>query len=376
MGSQVHYSVAVIDAATGREVMRLPRKRNLILDQGLDGIAARSWAASFTQAVIGTGTDPTKRDSGAVTFSRAGTTVTASAGFFEAADVGRLLKWDTGEEVYVTAFTDASTVTVATSGTIAAGEGTIWYVNQTGLTTETKRTGTLSADSGAHGTVWTGGTATMKRTFIFSAETGTVNYREIGWSYTASAGANLFGRDLLDGVGVTLVSGQQLRVTVELSLTLSPATPTAYVSAITGWTQNGQMVVPSGSAAISIVSTTGAITARNGLEPSSAKNVSVSASTAALGDLAEAFVNPNTAGVLATVAATAASYVAGSFTRTFSGTLGIAAGNSTSIRTLWLAGNAGSDAGLRVLLAAAETKDSDHTLSLTFRVSWGRILTN
>src|SRR5690606_11548336 len=162
----------------------------------------RRWAASFTSAVVGTGTDPVRRDSGAVTLSRAGTTVTASAGFFEAADVGRLLKMDTGEDMRVISFASSTSVEVDTSRPIAATPGTVWYVNQTALVSESKRSNTYSTDGGANGSTFLVDTWTHKRTFVFSAEAGPVVYREIGWSWTNTVGANLFGRDLLAGAGV------------------------------------------------------------------------------------------------------------------------------------------------------------------------------
>ncbi len=225
--ASVRYRLEILDAA-GLLVHRVPWKRNLILDQGLDAVAVRGWVQNFDYAVAGTGTTATRRDSGAITVSRAGTTLTASAGFFEAADAGRLFKFDTGEEVRISSYTDGTYVETVTSGTIVSAEGTVWYVNQTALATETKRTGTLSTDSGDNGSSFLVDTWTHKRSFIFSAESGSVNYREVGWSATNTPGNNLFGRDLLAGGGVNLVSGQQLKVTVEMSVKIGPASSTPF----------------------------------------------------------------------------------------------------------------------------------------------------
>lgn len=375
MGAQVHYALAVIDAATGRKVSRWNRRRNLILDSGLDRVATMAWAAIFTHAVIGTGTTPTKRDSGAVTFTRSGAVVTASAGFFVADDVGRLLKLDSGEEMYVTAYTSATEVTVSTSGALDASEGTIWYVNQTGLTAETKRTNTYDTSGGANGTTFAGNAATMKRTFMFSAEAATVTYREIGWSHTATAGNNLFGRDLLAGAGVTLTAGQILKVVVELSITFGPQPAAAWSPVISGWTQSGQIAweqfqqfpvqdnggVPGGG--------------QDAMGMHANKSVALAISSAALA----AFSNGNTSyPAISQNTVVPAAYVLGSFYRTWTTTFGVVQGNSAAIRSIIIGAATGSNilSGVRVLLAAAETKDSDHTLSVTFAFSWGRILVN
>ena len=45
-------------------------KRNLILDQGLNMIATKLWTECFAYCAVGTGSTPTKRDSGSVTFTR------------------------------------------------------------------------------------------------------------------------------------------------------------------------------------------------------------------------------------------------------------------------------------------------------------------
>jgi len=373
--AEVHYTVEVVDAASGRVARRLPRKRNLILDQGLDGIAVRSWVASFTHAAIGTGTTATKRDSGAITVSRSGSTLTASAGFFEAADVGRLFKFDTGQEVRITAFTSATQVTTADSGAIAAAEGTVWYVNQTGLTTETKRSATYSTDSGANGSTFLSGTWTHKRTFIFSAETGTVTYREIGWSHTASAGANLFGRDLLAGVGVTLVSGQQLRVIMELSIAYSPATPAAYANVVTGWTQGGTCGIESlGAGAIATVGANGnPASAGEGMDPHTTGTVWISTLSTPVVATTESQLSDNPP-ILA-LSPTLAAYASGSFFRDRQVVFSTTQGNSANIRSIGMGTNQ-FWRSFRVLLNAPETKTSSQTLTLVFRLSWGRVLNN
>jgi hypothetical protein len=375
IGLQVHYTLAILDRS-GRVVRRLPRRRNLILDQGLDQIASTPFVDCMAYAAVGTGTTPTKRDSGAITVSRTGSTLTASAGFFEAADVGRLWKWDTGEEARITAFIDAQNVTTDTSGAVAAAEGTVWYVNRTGLAAESKRTGTYTNDGTLNGSSQLGATITHKRTFDFPAETGTVNYREIGWSWSPSAGGNLFGLDLLAGSGVTLVAGQQLRVTVELAVTYSPTTPTAIPALITGWTATGSAQME--GASCRSIQPNGHPQGGGG-DISSAKRIIVCSSAPAHVSFT-ASGNVECPGQLANIPATAAAYVSGSFSRTWSGTFGTNTGNGTiaavALGYEYMSGFMRLGSILRVILSAPETKSSTQSLTLSFSMSWGRVLNN
>lgn len=373
----VHYRFRVRDAASGRVVRRLSqRKRNLILDQGLNAVAARSWAGNFTYAVAGTGDDPVKRDSGAVTFTRAAAVVTASAGFFEAADAGRLLKFDTGEEMRITVFNSATSVDVDTAGALGASEGTVWYVDRTALETEVKRTNTYGGDGGDNETTFVTPTRTFKRTFVFSAEAGPVTYKEIGWSHIVTAGANLFGMDLLAGGGVALIAGQQLEVIVELSVSLTPAASTAWVNPVAGFGDDGvhgfeffdsATVNAAGATQLEGLAT---------LEPSVAKTFIFSTGTNAIQALSG--VAGGAAGgapVGASKALAGDAYVPGSFTRTFRGTFTVGQANGTTIRSGYVAANGGGTS-YRFLMDSAGTKDSDHTLEIEFTQTWGRTLTN
>lgn len=376
--AQVHYRVSVLEA--GRTVARLPRKKNLILDQGLDAVAARTWCENFAVAAAGTGTDPVRRDSGAVTFSRAGNVVTASAGFFVASDVGRLIKWNTGEEARIVTYNSGTEVITADSGTIASDQGTIWYVNRVGLATESKRTNTYGTNGGDNGSTFLTDTWTHKRTFIFSAEVGTVTYREVGWSHTTTPGGNLFGMDLLPGAGVTLVAGQQLKIEVELSVTYAPASSTAWANVIAGWSTPGVHGILASS--VSIVDPSGAssITGVATLEPGYTtfpKRVALATNTDAPAPMISGN-NVTATGVILGKNLTPAAYTSGSFALTYSATFAVGEANSTAIRSISLGflESGFERTAYKVLLDAAETKDSDHTLTLTFTLSWGRILTN
>jgi hypothetical protein len=347
-------------------------KRNLILDQGLNLVATTQWAACFAYCAVGTGTTATKRDSGSVTFSRSGTTVTASAGFFDSADTGRLLKWDTGQECYLT-YVNATTCTSNLSGTIGAAEGTVWYVNQTALTTETARTNSLSGDGGANGTTFTTDTYTHKRTFLFPAVVSGVTYNEIGWSPSGSG--NLFGRDTIPG-GDMLAAGQQYKVVVQLLITISPVASTAQGDVgNNGFNTAGNYNHEYVGNAYSIVESNGNTTA-GGLEPAQATRANLVAGSFTL--LSSPSYTVDYVGDFGSINLTNLSYTNGNFYRDSQGTVVVADGNSADLRAIvfGLQGGFVTNRNLSLRFTAAQTKDSDHTVKITLRKSWGRILVN
>jgi hypothetical protein len=347
-------------------------KRNLILDQGLNLVATNLWTACFAYCAVGTGSTATKRDSGSVTFTRSGTTVIASAGFFDSADTGRLLKWDTGEECYLT-YVNATTCTSNLSGTVAAAEGTVWYVNQTALTTETARTNQVSSDGGANGTTFSVDTLTHKRTFLFPAVVSGVTYNEIGWSPSGSG--NLFGRDTIPG-GDTLSTGQQYKVVVQLLITLSPAAPTAQADVGNNgfntagqynheYIENAYSRVDSGGGALS-----------GAMEPSVTTVANLLAGAFTL--LSAPSYTSDFVGDFGRVTLNNLSYTNGNFYRDSEGTVAVGFGNSTDLRAI-VFGQGGGGVVYRnfsVRFTAAQTKDSDHTVKITLRKSWGRTLVN
>lgn len=377
--ARVRYRTGVIDRDGSLRWFH-PWRSNLILDVGLNQVATSGWPAMTTYAAVGTGTTATNRDSGVITFTRAGNVVTASAAFFEAADVGRLLKFDTGEEMYVSAFTSATEVTVNIAGALGASPGTVWYVNQTQLTTQTKRTNQYLQDSGDNGSSWNAvnGEITHKCTFVFSTEAAPITYREVGWSW-GNVGTDLFGRDVLPGGGDALAAGQQYVIICELILRLSPVAITAVPNVATGWDTAGNAMVESVLMTISTTSIFGIVAGNGGrstygaLEPPSTKRVI--AASATWGQLAA----PSTGNVGGPAGAvknlTAAGYAAGSFFRDYSATFGIAEANGT-VHGLIIASEQAQNIGFSVKFTTPQTKANTHTLAVTFRISWQRRLTN
>lgn len=118
----------------------------------------------------------------------------------------------------------------------AVGTGTTPpAASDTGLQSEAKRTTTYYTASGGCGYSDTGATRKLWRTFDFPIESAGVNYTELGWSYSDSAGSNLFSRALISGGTVSLTAGQSLRVVYELSITVAPASTTTENLSISGW---------------------------------------------------------------------------------------------------------------------------------------------
>lgn len=234
---------AQVVSPDGRVVEDRPWQNNLILDQGLNGLATRSWQESFAYCAAGTGNTPTQYDSDATTASQTTTTVTASADFFDSLPengVGMLIRWDSGETAKITAYTSPTQVTVSSSATVGSGEFTVYAVNQTSLTTEVRRSTSYLTGAGNCGTSIVSNTLTMKRTYEFAAVTdpGGENIAELGFSWDEDDdpdGDNLFSRVLIAGGAVTVAQTFQLRVIYELAVTVEPDTAQARTVPITGW---------------------------------------------------------------------------------------------------------------------------------------------
>jgi hypothetical protein len=380
--AEVHFQASILNA-DGSVARLFPRRKNLILDTGLDKIATQPWSNCFRYCAVGTGSTPTQRASGVITFTQSTTALVASASFFQAGDVGRLFKFGTGtagSEMYITAFTDDQNVTVSLSQTIGSPTvGTIWYVNQTGLTTETARTGTVQLNGGDNQSTVSSPTITHKRTFLFPAVGGTVTYNEIGWSENSGAGANLFGRAVFTP-GVTLVLGQQLRVVVTLAVTYGPSAPTAVGNVGTLLDTSGNLMLEvltcdqGGYDSTAKVQSNGVSNSPEGLDvPASHEAMAITATYSQNGAPATPLGPTLTA--LAGIAMTLASYSAGSFTRTASATYPVASYNGNLHGLSHKQGDP-LRSGVDVKFTTPQAMTSAQTLTIVWRFTWDRILTN
>lgn len=410
----------VLDAETMRVVRDHGWQKNLILDQGLNQVASYAWCDLFLVAAIGTGNTPTEDDSGASTANQSGTTVTIDSGpfVFALTDEDDLIRWDSGEEAKIVSYTDPTHVEVSNSATVGSGEFTIYRVSQTGLDTEIKRSINTSTDqpkyvtgSGNCGSTLVGNTLTSKRTWDFPTESGSATYRELGVSYSGVGGNNLFSRVVLD-TPVGLTAGQILRLSYELSVTMTPNTPQAATASIGGWpiapsvtTDGDQQWQRIG---LSSVNTSGTTEPYDGggycNEPAFAAGTSFSVPTGAavapfttnysvngavvfLSNVASApasfggSVNRSTE--RATKNSALGSFSAGVWTRTKSCTFGLTEANRVDWRSMGIGPsdsapgvdhNATVDSGFVFVFDEFQTKLSTHTLALVFRYTWGRDL--
>jgi hypothetical protein len=380
----------VVDAASGKVVKEYPRQRNLILNQGMDQVAADVWANLFVYCSAGNGVTPTSDDSSPTTAAQSGTTVTLVGGSFvftdTATDAGKIIKWDTGEEARISSVTNPTTVQVANSASVIAGDFTVYRTNQTGLSSQLKRTNTYLSGTPYTGTTLASNVLQMRRTYDFTAEVGTVNYTEVGPGWHVSSPTAIFSRILLT-VPVTVNAGQQLRVTYELQLSVLPATSFSKTAIIGGWP-----VAPAGSTdgteavqyiGLQVVSAFGqtenSLDAGLGAnEPSLTSPIGVFVSTTSTppASFGSNIVRVGTG----SVAATRAAYVAGNYYVDKSGTLPVGDGNSTGIFSMGYGYHnpnlqfAYVNTGMVFVFNEAQTKLNTHTLTLTWRFSWSRVL--
>ncbi len=227
----------------GKKVWVTDWRNNLILDTGLNALANNVWPAMFNYCLFGdqVSPDPVQRNSGSVTFITTGTACAASGNFFVAQDVGRLIKFDdgSGQERYITNYTDAQNVTlgVAPSPAIASDTATIWYVNQTALQSFVQATATYDQTGGSNGSAIAGNVITHKRTFVGTALLAPTTLTEIGFN-TGGGNTNIFDRDIIPG-GIALLTGDIPLAIGELICTWNHTTPLAVGNVATGFDSSG-----------------------------------------------------------------------------------------------------------------------------------------
>lgn len=376
--------VKVIDAKTRRVVKEYPEQRNLILNAGMDLIASSPIASCFTHAAIGSGTTPTSDNGGVTTASQSGTTVTLSGGAFTftntATDAGKMIKWTSGEEARILTVTDATHCVVAAAQTVAAATFVVWRTNQTGLTTELKRTSTYLTGSGNCGSTVVSNSFSHKRTYDFTAEVGSVTYNEVGFANTSTPGANLFSRILL-GAGVSLTAGQAVRLIYTLTVSFTPNSATAITpSPISGWAgATGQVQIQLCN--VSVINTSGTLIAGGVLEPHNSTAfggfpcIVLTASSTTFNSFNTAGpVRTALIGDFSTSLLVNASYTALAFTRTRAYTFTVGQANFSNIRSIFMCDTNISQQVLAYIIDADQTKDNIHTLTITITTTWTRVL--
>ena len=204
-------------------------QHNLVLDQGLNYFAdgQTTFADCFAHCLVGSSASPNSYASGAVTFTQAGYTVTASGAFFTNPMIGGLLKFGSGSggaEQYISAVSgDGLSATVSASATVVLPvAGVVWLVQQTGLVAQLYDSDTYDAADGNCTTTFAGDQITLLRTFVFPVKSTPYNVNEIGYS----DGDTVCGRIVLPATDVVPPTSYY-RVQLELTFTQSPGAPVA-----------------------------------------------------------------------------------------------------------------------------------------------------
>lgn len=234
MRTEIHSADLAHLAATGELrsaglVKKSGWTSNLVFDTGLNlfANAGTDFRDFFATTKIGGGTNPNSINSGAITFTQVGTTITASGSFFTSGMTGAILKYGTGSggvEQYIT-FTSALTATSATSMTVSvATVGTVWMVQQIGLQTLLFSSNTYSSASGANTTTFSTNNLVLQSTTIFGTQVSPYTVNEIGYHTASSSGATCNGRIVLSSSDV--VNPSQFYVVVtQMTYTVNPSPP-------------------------------------------------------------------------------------------------------------------------------------------------------
>jgi len=377
---------AICDGVTGKPVSESGWVKNLILNNGLDQVATRSWCNCFTYCVAGGGTTASSISSGAITATQVGANVSASGAIFTSAMVGDMIAWDGGEERRILTFVDDQHVTVTPSTPNASTDTfTIWNTSRNNLDAEVQRSNSYQTGAPNCESSRTGSILHHRRTYDFPVEVGNVTYGEIGFSWAASGLSTIFSRIVPPAIPV--LAGQFLRIVYELALTLSPTLPSHIDPAVGGWPvlpatakDGDEMLQYCGMS--SIASTGATTTFDTGLitnEPSSSGSdclVFLSTSSAALSTFPGEV--DRSAGGQAAVNTSPLPYTSLSFVQDKECTFSVGQANSNGLRSLGTSvgtlGNEYKKIGWCVLFDEAQTKLNTHLLTFTIRYSWGRTL--
>lgn len=387
-GSEVsgRYKVQVVDVKSGKVVEDRPWAKNLILDWGLDQWFTSVYAnALTTHCAAGIGTDPFVRDSVAVTASATGGDITASSAFFEASDVGRTLKFDSGEFGRITAFTSSTEVTWDGPAAVSTDQFAIHYTNRTALATETERTSTYLTGAGNTeriiGSLVSERHVIYKRTYDFPIPSVTRNYTELGWA-PASTG-NLFSGTLISGGAITVNTSQRLRVVYELKFVVGPWPALDQTPTITGWPVSPSDTTAGKAAAFRISANTGWSSMESNGNPSPIPGgLSVSFEPRSQGNNSTARlytnpfsiswgVTPSLGTTSSAINSSALGYTNGSFTRVKRYTFGTGDGNGSNWRGVIFQSD-----NYTFQFDQNQTKVDTHVLVLDFRYTATRELNN
>lgn len=392
------YKLAVVDKQEN-VVWEGDWQKNLILNQGMDAVAAHLYADLLLFAAAGVGTRVsnvyTGNSSGSVstttltlvTGSTGISSLTASVGgYTSVVQAGDVLQFDDSSQVTVVAVSNL-TASITPSSTIVLQPFTIWKTSQVGLQNEVHRVGSSNYFTGIGycQTTTVGNVVGNRRSWDFNFETSSVSYTEVGVSWASTGSNTIFSRVLLPAP-IPIGIAQKLRLIYELDTVVLPNATTGglpFTASISGWP-----VSPS-------TDTGGFYNIGQYFVSSLDNNGNTSpASTAAIDPASTPFIylsnfsqSVQAAGVSLDRTGTASdkiitasdSYVLGSYQVFKSGTFLVAQIARNDIRSMGLGITVNSfptrDNAFNCLFNQPQTKTNVQTLTLSFVYSWSRILT-
>lgn len=428
---QGFYKVAVVDTNTGQEVWRQPDwKKNLILNNGMDAVAATPFNTCMRIGIAGLGDRMNFITSSASQGSiingflyldvQPGGIQDFSSSIYEGYTgslyTGDVVRFLDGTEVMITSsavtnnsgvVSDLSASIINTASVVSTQSFTIWKTSQTGLQYEVRRAGTGIATSSYldlyNGTNFNApsGTFMHYRTYDFGSESISRSYTEVGVGFSAAAQSRtVFSRIRLPAP-VTLSFDQRLRMVYGLFVQYAP-TASIYVpnATITGWP-----VAPSTNTnttqSIQVFNnyTLGSTVGTNGddtttavgavsLEPWSSGANSIiwaSANSQSLYDITGSLGPIDRIQSASSVNSIIAPYVCGSFTQYKYGTLGLNDSNSDRLYFIGVGTRISfplfynpwyETPGYAVRFDHPQTKTDTQTLTLNFKWTWARVLAN
>lgn len=238
----------------------------------------------------------------------------------------------------------------------ALGTGTSTpAVTQTALDTQVVRTNTLLGSATETDDNPTR-TRTYSRTFDFPAEVSNQNYTEVGVSHTSSGATSLNTRALISGGTVTVLVGQQARVTYSISVTL--AAPFVFTPTATGWPVSPATTVQATSAYCTLAAAT-SFHGNSDLALASGSTIPTFGTQFSPGATALS----SSSGFNA--------YTTGSFKSVRWATWNLNTGNWTAWRSL-IPYTYPATNSFAIVFDQAQTKDNLHTLTITWSITFGR----
>ena len=225
-GFSVTVEPIVVDQ-NNKVIRKYDKQCNLITDWGLDQLRVAFVSNMTNYAVIGTGTTPTNRGSGAAALSMsASTTLTSDIAFFESDDAlfNRVIQLTTGLVARIETFVSTTEVTISEISTFVGAGAVIWNIERDLMDSQydrstVKNTSDLSYNGSEVSEIDVNGSNYINvncfRTIQFDLlEDKTIT--EAGWTHSTIPIPNLFGRIVFE-TPLTLVTNDRLLLKITIN---------------------------------------------------------------------------------------------------------------------------------------------------------------